>query len=202
MGVRWSFYFTKQLLPFAVMALSLLSEDRLTVIKDLAESVRHLEGDAAELGVYKGGSARVIATSLPQKKIYLFDTFKGMPFQDDGDIHQAGEFADTSFDSVLANLAGLSNVTLLAGIFPDETAHNVALRSFCFVHIDADQYRSTADAIRFFYPRLVVGGYLVFDDYGWRNCPGVKAAVDEFFSVRNERVMSRATHQVYICKCP
>ncbi len=180
---------------------SLLSQDKLEVIRELAESARQLPGAAAEVGVYKGGSAHLIASTLPDKKVYLFDTFTGMPFQGETDLHQVGEFADTSLVSVLLALTGLNNVVLLPGIFPDETGHVVALQSFCFVHLDADQYRSTADALRFFYPRLEPGGFIVFDDYGWRNCPGVKTAVDEFFAERNEKVISKAAHQAYISKC-
>src|SRR3954471_11559958 len=113
---------------------SLLSDSKLDVIRELAESARQLPGDAAEVGVYQGGSAHLIATTLPNKMVYLFDTFEGMPFQGELDQHKVGDFADTSIDSVLHNLQGLENVTLMPGVFPDDTAHLVALKTFCFVH--------------------------------------------------------------------
>ncbi len=44
-----------------------------------------------------------------------------------------------------------------------------------------DTYLATKHAIAFFWPRLVVGGRMLIDDYGWEPCAGVKVAVDESF---------------------
>ena len=54
-------------------------------------------------------------------------------------------------------------------------------RMFCFAYIDPDTYPTVRDAIEWFWPRLVQGGKLMFDDYGWEPCSGVKKAVDEKF---------------------
>ena len=58
--------------------------------------------------------------------------------------------------------------------FPD-----VADREFRFVHIDVDLYEPTLDSLAFFYPRLVTGGILLCDDYGFTTCPGARRAFDE-----------------------
>ena len=55
-------------------------------------------------------------------------------------------------------------------------------RQFCFVYVDPDTYVTVKDAIAFFWPRMVYGGKMFFDDYGWEPCAGVKRAVDEAFS--------------------
>jgi len=44
------------------------------------------------------------------------------------------------------------------------------------------EYRSILDSLRFVWPRLSVGGFIVFDYYGFPSCPGARFAVDEFFS--------------------
>src|SRR5947209_6112520 len=44
------------------------------LLRDLV--ARKVEGDLAELGVYRGSSARLIHHYLPERKLYLFDTFK------------------------------------------------------------------------------------------------------------------------------
>ena len=53
----------------------LLDEDRLRVLRELAAEVANIDGCVVELGVYCGGSALVLATCLPGRKLHLFDTF-------------------------------------------------------------------------------------------------------------------------------
>jgi Macrocin-O-methyltransferase (TylF) len=79
-------------------------------------------------------------------------------------------------------------VVFHVGFFPD-TAPEVA--EFCFVHLDADLYQSTVAGIKYFYPRLVAGGMLVFDDYEWGRCPGVKKAILEHFAIFDKLLFHR-----------
>jgi hypothetical protein len=143
----------------------------------------NLPGEVAELGVYKGGSLDLLSRIFLHKILYGFDTFEGMPEVDSNiDVHQAGDFSDTSFEKLSDYFAG-TNVKLIKGRFPD-TVSQVPELQYCFVHIDGDIYQSTRDAIAYFYPRLVTGGMLVFDDWGWVGCPGVGQAVEEYFPGR------------------
>jgi O-methyltransferase len=171
----------------------------------LYEYVRHaagLAGDVAEIGVYKGGTARLLARMMPQRTVHLFDTFQGMPETDPiRDLHGQGDFADTSLKSVQAFLSGLPNVQFYPGLFPD-TAAPVAAKTFALVHVDADIYSSVQACCAFFYPRLVVGGVMVFDDYGFRSCPGARAAVDEFFLDRPECPVYLPTGQCIVVRMP
>ncbi|MDQ7007414.1 MAG: TylF/MycF/NovP-related O-methyltransferase [Acidobacteriota bacterium] len=147
-------------------------------------TVLPLEGDVAEVGVYRGGTARLLGEALGDsgKTLHLFDTFCGMPETDpQRDYHERGEFDDTSLDAVRAFLQGLDRVAFHPGRFP-ASATTVRESRFCFVHVDVDIYRSVFDCCSFFYPRLTSGGLLVFDDYGFVTCPGAKEAVDEFFA--------------------
>lgn len=156
---------------------SLLTPDRLKVIRETAIKNCHLPGVMAELGVYRGGSAKVIAEACPEKTLYLYDTFTGIPSDDEDKrgIHRAGDFA-TSLRAVQSLLRGC-RVRFRVGVFP-HTAANVC---YSFVHIDGDTYQTTRDAIAFFWPRLVDGGCLIFDDYKFGNCPGVERAIKEAF---------------------
>lgn len=120
------------------------------------------------------------ALAASGKTLHLFDTFAGMPaVREDTDIHRAGDFNDTSLERVRAYLSDCRNVELYQGIFP-HTAGPVAQRQFALAHIDVDIYQSVADCCAFFYPRMARGGIMVFDDYGFISCPGVKPAVDAF----------------------
>lgn len=142
---------------------------------------RDVPGAVAECGVYKGGTLRLMARFLPDKTIYGFDTFNGMPVEAvrDFDKHQAGDFGDTSLEEVTQFLADLPNVVLIPGIFPATFSQVPADEKFCIVHLDCDQYDSYNNALDFFMPRLSDGGYMIFDDY--THCEGAKRAIDERF---------------------
>lgn len=175
---------------------SLLSDDRLAVIQALCKRVENIEGSTAEFGVYQGGSAKVISDALPNKFLHLFDTFTGIPFRGNADIHEVGDFSDTFLNDV-RNLIGHHNTWYHVGLFP---AGFDSDEKFCLVHLDCDQYQSMKDGLEFFYPRMSVGGIIIIDDYGWQRCPGVKKSVDAFLSNKKEKLHSDATIQVYFQK--
>lgn len=143
---------------------------------NLLRRVRRLDGAIVELGVYQGGALKRMAEVMPQKTCYGFDTFTGQPRESwsDGDFHQPGEFADTSIEAVRAAMP--ANVVLVPGWFPESTAGFDA--PICFAHVDMDLEKSTADAISWLRQRMVPGGLVVFDDWGWKNCPGVAKAIE------------------------
>src|SRR5947209_3289736 len=90
---------------------------RLFILAQLARHVRALPGEVAEVGVYKGGSARMLAYLLARKPVHLFDTFAGMPpTNPEQDHHVQGDFNDTSLEAVRAYLADRPNVVLHPGI--------------------------------------------------------------------------------------
>lgn len=153
---------------------SLITSDRLEVIARYARETAALPGEAAELGVCRGGSAMVIADASSGRRLHLFDTFEGLP--NDGGGHRRGDFA-AGLDEV-RQLLGARRVEFHPGLFP-ETARGLEEARFSFVHVDADLYESTRDAIAFFWPRMVAGGIMVFDDVDWPNCPGVDQAIAE-----------------------
>lgn len=138
------------------------------------------KGPIAELGVYKGGSLKYLAERHPDRNITGFDTFEGLPEKDwnESEVHVPGDFNDNSLEAVQEYLKDHKNITLIKGYFP-ESADSIADQKFSFVHIDFDFYQGMKSGIEFFYPRLVEGGIIVLDDYGWPNCPGVKQALDE-----------------------
>ena len=83
---------------------------------------KKLNGNIAECGVYRGGSARLLATIFPEKKIFLFDSFQGMIENDS--INTAykpmkkGDFSNTSLDSVKEYLSDKSNCLFFQGWLP------------------------------------------------------------------------------------
>lgn len=181
-------------------ARTLVPPERCFALWQLARNARHRDGAIAEIGVFRGGTAKLLASVCPDKPLHLFDTFEGMPDTDpEVDRHRKGDFADTSLEAVKAFLAGHANVHYHQGFFP-ATAGPVADEKFALVYSDVDIYQSIKDCLEFFYPRMVTGGAIVFDDYEASNCPGVRKAIDEFLADKPERPLVTARYQCAIFK--
>lgn len=182
---------------------TLVSADRCHVLYSLASQVMKLQGDFYECGVYKGGTAILLAELIASKatspkKLHLFDTFHGMPDTDlNVDWHRRGDFADTDLDSVRARVGRESIAEFHQGFIPTTFAGHENAR-IAFVHVDVDIYQSVIDCCQFIMPRLVPGGFLVFDDYGFPSCPGARKAVDEFFEKRPETPLILPTGQAVV----
>jgi len=73
----------------------------------------------------------------------------------------------------------LENVKVLEGVFPEETGFMIEDKVFRFVHIDVDTYQSVKDCYDWIWPRLEVGGVLVYDDYGYLVVGGIKEHVNQ-----------------------
>lgn len=143
-------------------------------------------GCIVELGVYKGGSAIYLAevARAQGRKLFLYDTFTGIPVKDEVDPHGIGDFGDTSAHAVAE---AIPDAVLVPGIFPDSL---IEMPPIAFCHVDADQYRSVKAACEHFGPRMAKGGMMVFDDY--RQLEGATRAVDECFGERLDMSGRRA----------
>jgi O-methyltransferase len=179
---------------------TLVSPDRLYVLLSLARNAVRLHGDFWECGVYKGGTARMLAEFLSRKAppavtLHLFDTFAGMPEADrEVDVHRKGDFSDTSLAAVRQVVGNKERVEFHPGWIP-ESFSGLPERPIALAHVDVDVYRSLWDCCEFIYPRLAVGGVMIFDDYGFPSCPGARKAVDEFFSGKPETPIVLGTGQ-------
>jgi O-methyltransferase len=145
--------------------------------------VLSLEGNTAEIGVYKGYTSKLIHTFANNTTHYCYDTFCGIVGANENeDIHKDGEFS-CDLESVKKNI-NMQNIIYKIGYFPDtfeEYNH-----SFKFVHSDTDTYIGTKTTIEKFKDLMVPGGKIMFDDYCWENCPGVEKALHEFREMDNQ----------------
>jgi len=153
----------------------------------LVKQAAKLESGAIlEVGVWRGGTGVLIAKAARlsglQVPVYLCDTFSGVVKAGKHDTYyKGGEHADAAEDDVRCLIQSLSlpHVCLLRGVFPDETASSLDGQSFRFCHIDVDVYQSAHDILNWLWPRLVLGGMVVYDDYGFDSCSGISKHVDE-----------------------
>jgi len=171
-------------------------------VYSIVRSQSKLEGDMAEVGVYQGGSAKLICETKGKNTLHLFDTFEGLPKVSDIDTTfgkktwTAGQFNNTSLESVKNYLRNYPNVHLYKGTFPD-TATDIIEKKFSFVNLDVDLYQSTKDCLEFFYPRLVIGGVILTHDY---HSDGVNRAFKEFTENKNGHLIELIGPQCMIIK--
>lgn len=172
-------------------------------MRKLHESViyineNNINGAYVECGVFKGGSVMNMAlTQLKFDKkvhIYLYDTFEGMTTEGDHDINYQGVPAS----KILRNprkrcICNLEQVKKNMGLthYPADFLHYykgdvaVILREeipekISLLRLDTDWYESTKIGLEVLYPKLVNGGVLILDDYGyWR---GSRKATDDYFA--------------------
>jgi len=159
----------------------------------LIKQTNKLNGDVIEIGVWRGGTGSLLAKAASKETtVFLCDTFSGVVKAGSKDNQYfGGEHSDTSVDVVnqLFNELKISNFSILKGIFPDETGKSIENRKFRFCHIDVDVYQSAKDIFSWAWERLVTGGVVVFDDYGFAACEGITDLVNNELASREDLIM-------------
>ena len=146
--------------------------DEISYLRGVLQMVR-APGSYAEVGVWNGGTAKVIQEEAPKRTIHLFDTFEGILPK-----HAEGEWKSGQYAAHFPDV----NATLGDGFFYHkgdicETKLSVADERFAFVHIDLDIYKPLADILQFFWKRL--DGVMLVSNHDLAH-PGVIKAVSEF----------------------
>ena len=186
---------------------TVVSPDRCYMLISLARYATQLSGDFAECGVFKGGTALLLARVLknrPEKKLYLFDSFEGLPkiHQEKDQWFSEGQYRADSVEAVAELLKDFrSMIDIRRGWIP-QTFRGLEDRLYAFAHLDVDLYQSALDCCNYFYPRMVPGGVLLFDEYAFAAARGEKDAVDEFFADKPESPITLPTGQAIILKVP
>ncbi|MGE4158981.1 MAG: TylF/MycF/NovP-related O-methyltransferase [Planctomycetota bacterium] len=177
--------------------------DRRWMLGQLLRLVTDVPGDTVECGVYKGSSSWLICRAnagMSGRHHHIFDSFQGIsePDPSDGDHWTRGDLS-CSEETVRKALEEFRDFTLYPGWIPDRF-HEIANRSFSFVHIDVDLLQPTKDSLEFFFPRLSPGGILLCDDYGVTTCPGATKALNDYFQGRSEKPISLSGGGGYVIK--
>lgn len=183
----------------------------------LYQSVRYIvnsniQGDFVECGVWRGGSAMLIAETLlhlgiSNRKIYLYDTFEGMSAPTEKDIDYKGNEANklldnsdklstksvwcySTIDEVKNNLYSThypkENLIFVKGKVED-TIPGTIPANISLLRLDTDWYESTYHEFIHLYPILSKQGVLIIDDYGhWK---GAREATDKYFKENNIQIL-------------
>ena len=177
---------------------SLLSAFEQYLIYSVARGQSKRPGAMAEVGVFRGGSAKLICEVKGDKPLHLFDTYEGLPpsSQADRGVHREKQYA-CSLEEIQEYLRGYENLHFHKGIFPDSAA-GLPEQTYCFVHFDVDLYEGTKGCLEYFYPRMERGGIMISHDYGI--LAGVEQAFHEFFEDKPEEIIDQPTTQCMVVK--
>jgi len=168
-----------------------------------------IPGDFIECGVWKGGSCMIIAKALSifgdsKRKIYLYDTYEGMPKPTVEDIiswngrsvlekweedragikNNFGSWA-VGLEEVRENISKINYPEENLVFVPGDVAltlKSIKPEYIALLRLDTDWYASTVVELETLYPLLVEKGVLLIDDYG--HFDGARKAVDEYFENR------------------
>ena len=159
---------------------------RLKTLELICARVAEVPGAAAELGVYRGAFARCINMLLPEKTLYLFDSFEG--FEEGETLREreketCGEgfveaHRNTAVEQVLSWMPHREQIRVYPGYFP-QSLHGLEER-FCLVSLDVDFEDSTYEGLKYFWPRMNPGGVILVHDYNSPNLSGVRRGVERF----------------------
>ncbi len=160
---------------------------RLSQLQECAEDVlaHNVPGDFIEAGTWRGGAAiflRAIlkAHGVGDRNVWVADSFEGLPPPevkkypaDAGDYDYTSPILAVPLEQVKRNFArfGLldGQVQFVKGWFRDSLP-GLHDKKWSAIRLDGDMYESTMDGLKFLYPNLSVGGYVVIDDYGGLEC--------------------------------
>jgi O-methyltransferase len=196
-----------------VQPYTMVGFERLMNAYDLVQRVEAngLPGAIVECGVYKGGSAAVMTLAAsPQREVWLFDSFEGLPepTAEDGAmaVEYAGQRASGALEPIGQCVGPLdvvkelffekldidpSRVHIRQGWFQDTLpiAKN-EIGPIAVLRLDGDWYDSTKVCLENLYDLVIAGGFVLIDDYGyWEGC---RRAVDEFLASRKLEVALNA----------
>jgi len=145
---------------------------------------QELDGDMVEFGCFQGHTARILSCILQNKKMYVYDSFRGSPTNDENMVAGLGETSFESFKDTFEN-ENLPLPIVHQGWFSDLGPEQLP-EQICFAHLDANLYISTIDPLKLIYDRVVPGGVIIIDDCPSKYCPGVQRACEEFFADKIE----------------
>lgn len=173
--------------------------------------LRGISGDIVEFGSYRGGSAifmsNIAKYLYPEKLIYAFDTYEGMPPTQEGiDRHREGDFSTCSIEHFEQKLktVGLTNCIPIKGKFENtfpKAQECAALEKIALAHVDCDIYSAVHYTVETAMPMMVNAGmgtgYFVFDDPLVASCLGAFQAVEDTLIKAGAHAEQTYPHLVY-----
>ncbi len=192
-----------KIMPYSLVGSAGLSQTYNLVARVIKDN---LKGDLVECGVAQGGCSALMALRAFEnnengRKIWLFDSFEGLPEPGAGDflkgIKSAGSFIRplkkgsclgtyTEVEKLFFSKFKINkkNVRMIKGWFQNTLPeYKNKIDKISLLRIDADWYEPTKCCLDNLYDNVIDKGFIVIDDYG--TCFGAKKALDEFLEKKN-----------------
>jgi len=171
---------------------SMVSKERLINLYNQCEKFKNTNYSFVECGVAKGGCLALMKYVAGDNKLYGFDSFEGMPdvtSKDLGGSLNPKIWIGTNLSEGIKNVYNtfkklnidMKNVTLIKGFFSDTLNIQTNIDNIGpigILRLDSDWYESTMLCLEKLYDKVVSGGVIIIDDYGY--WVGAKRATDEF----------------------
>jgi O-methyltransferase len=182
-------------------------EWRILVCVWAAYHAAQLEGDFVECGTNTGIMSLAICNYLDWNSIgrrfFLFDTFEGIPVEQIAK-DEAHAFTQNSsyrqvYEIAKANFAPYKNARLIRGKVPS-TLKDVEIERVAYLMLDMNILFPEREALAFFWDKLVPGGIILFDDYGWSGYHLQKESHDAFAASKGAKILNLPTGQGMLLK--
>jgi O-methyltransferase len=101
--------------------------------------------------------------------------------------HVSTDYKKDIYENVKHRFSMYPSVELIRGIVP-EVLTKIPSTQVAYLAIDMNSSEPELKTLEFFYPKIVKGGIIYFDDYGW-SYPALRKVIDEFFSTKPETLL-------------
>jgi len=170
-------------------------------------------GDFVECGVYRGDMSWFLAQVIGADKIphfYLYDSFSGFSpaYSSSSDFADSPGFMDFAnevyraeglYESVSNRFAGYRNFTVIKGFLPD-ALDQTCPQQIGYLNLDLNSVRAELAVLERLFDRVVAGGVIVFDDYGWWQYRNQRPITDKFIAARGYEILELPTGQGLLVK--
>ena len=143
-----------------------------------------VKGDFIELGVWWGVLSKCVCEyhnidSL-KRDFYLVDSW--------GEMHGSHEgYKEDIYENVVNRFSSYHSVKLVRGVVP-EVLNKILTTQVAYLGLDMNNSAAELMALEYFYDKIVPGGVIYIDDYGW-NHPDLRDAIDNFFINKPEELL-------------
>lgn len=187
---------------------------RLNTLLWAARNALRLDGDFVECGVLHGDMSWIVVKATQftdsEKDFYLYDSFGGGfsekhsspdDFPDNPDFFNfiQQHYKKTSYDAVRKRFSNWPQIKVIKGHLPD-TLEIEKPEKIAYLHIDLNSPSAEVGVLETLFDRVVPGGFIVLDDYGWKVFRKQKEQEDAFMAARGYQILELPTGQGLVVK--
>lgn len=179
------------------------------------KNTNSVQKNFVECGVLDGLSTYFSITSsisekISNQKFYLYDSWgpMGDDFLTESELKiknfstwKGSKYTNIDIEVTKSNLRNFEDfVVYNKGYITDELEYAENPNSLVWMHIDLNSAKPTLSALNYFHDKMLKGGVILFDDYGWRGYEDTRKTIDKFFETKNGTLLSLPTGQAIYFK--